>query len=375
MFCGDGFGNGGPFCQPGLCGLIPCRRKERGGLEIATVFSNAVFAAITGVSIASAAVFGKISLSEMLKAGYEKRFALGVVAGSSVLGMLIPPSVLLIIYGVISEQAIGRLFIAGVIPGLLLTVVYSLGVFLMVTYKPRLIMTRAGLDAKGTQKKIDLGQFAGAFFNCWGIVALITITLGSIWGGYCTTAEAGAVGAFGALVLGLGKRRINLSNFWKVLLETGITTSGIFFLLIAAQMYSRMLAISGLAQWSSEWVISLQVSPIVIILMFLLIFSIMGCFIDSVSIMLLTLPLMLPVVQKLGYDLIWFGIVSTLVIEMGLVTPPFGMVVFAMKAALGGEARIEEIFQGSYPFLFMLAIAVAIIVLFPSLSTWLPSLM
>ena len=375
MFCGDGFGNGGPFCQPGLCGLIPCRRKERGGLEIATVFSNAVFAAITGVSIASAAVFGKISLPEMLKAGYEKRFALGVVAGSSILGMLIPPSVLLVIYGVISEQAIGRLFVAGIIPGLLLTAVYSLGIFFMVTYKPRLIMTRAGLHAKEVQKRIGIGQFAGAFLRCWGIVALIIITLGSIWGGYCTPTEAGAVGAFVALVLGLGKRRINLSSFWKVLLETGITTSAIFYLLIAAQMYSRMLAISGLVQWSSEWVVSLQVPPIVVIFMFLLIFLIMGCFIDSTSIMLLTLPLMLPIVQKLGYDLIWFGIVSTVVIEMGLITPPFGMVVFAMKAALGEKVRIEEIFQGSYPFLFMLAITVFILIFFPSLSTWLPSLM
>ncbi|MBM4333568.1 MAG: TRAP transporter large permease [Deltaproteobacteria bacterium] len=350
-------------------------RRIRGGLGVATVFSNAVFAAITGVSVASAAVFSKISLPEMLKAGYEKKFALGVVAGSSVLGMLIPPSVLFVIYGVISEQAIGRLFMAGVLPGLVLTAVYSFGIYIMVSRRPRLIMSQEALDGRKTWEKIGMGQFVRAFFNCWGVVLLIIVTLGSIWFGFCTPTEAGAVGAFGALVLGLGKRQMNLPKFWRVLMDTGITTSGIFFLLIAAQMYSRMLAISGLAQWSSEWVISLQVSPIVIILMFLLIFFIMGCFIDSVSIMLLTLPLMLPIVQKLGYDLIWFGIVSTVVIEMGLVTPPFGMVVFAMKAALGEEARIEEIFQGSYPFLFMLIVTIAILIFFPGLSTWLPSLM
>jgi C4-dicarboxylate transporter DctM subunit len=350
-------------------------RKIRGGLGIATVFSNAVFAAITGVSVASAAVFSKISLPEMLKAGYEKKFALGVVAGSSVLGMLIPPSVLLVIYGVISEQAIGRLFIAGIIPGLLLTAVYSIGIFLMVWKKPQLIMTPAGWETAEAHERVSLGRFIKTFFKCWGIVALIFVTLGSIWAGFCTPTEAGAVGAFGALVLGLGKRQISLSSFWMVLLETGITTSGIFFLLISAQMYSRMLAISGLVQWTSEFIIGMKVAPIMIILLFMVIFFIMGCFIDSASIMLLTLPLMLPIVEKLGYDLIWFGIVSVVVIEMGIITPPFGLVVFAMKAALGEEARIEDIFRGSYPFLLMMAVAIFFLILFPPLSTWLPGLM
>jgi C4-dicarboxylate transporter DctM subunit len=350
-------------------------RRMRGGLGIATVFSNAVFAAITGVSIASAAVFSKISLPEMLKHGYEKRFALGVVAGSSVLGMLIPPSVLLVIYGVISEQAIGRLFIAGILPGLVLTAIYALGISFMVWRRPQLIMTREALDAIELKKRITFRQFASTAFRCWGIVALILVTLGSIWAGFATPTEAGAIGAFGALVLGLGKRQINLSKLWTVLTETGITTSGIFFLLISAQMYSRMLAISGLVQWTSELVISLKVAPLFVIFLFLVIFFIMGCFIDSASIMLLTLPLMLPIVQKLGYDLIWFGIVSVVVIEMGIITPPFGLVVFAMKAALGDEARIEDIFRGSYPFLVMMAIAIAFFVAFPSLSTWLPSLM
>ena len=163
----------------------------------------------------------------------------------------------------------------------------------MVTRKPKLIMTRGALDAWKTREKIRRGQFAKALFNCWGVVLLILVTLGGIWGGFCTPTEAGAVGAFGALVLGLGKGKINPSKFWRVLKDTGITTSGIFFLLIAAQMYSRMLAISGLVQWTSELIIGLKIPPILVILMFLVIFLIMGCFIDSASIMLLTLPLML----------------------------------------------------------------------------------
>jgi len=346
-------------------------RRIRGGLGVATVFANAVFAAI---SVASAAVFSKVSLPEMIKHGYNKKFALGVVAGSSVLGMLIPPSVLFVIYGIVSEQAIGRLLIAGILPGLVLTAIYSVGIVVMVRRKPELVL------AEGTQRwkrppALPTREYLRAFSKCWGIVALILVTLGGMWGGAFTPTEAGAVGAFGALILGLAKRKIGGASFWGVLLETGITTAGIFFLLISAQMYSRMLALSGLIDWTSKYVISLQWPPIAVIFMFIVIWLILGCLIDSASIMLLTLPLMLPIIKTLGYDLIWFGVLSVIVIEMGLLTPPFGMVVFAMKSALGGEAKIEEIFQGSYPFLWMMVLATLIIIIFPGLSTWLPSLM
>jgi len=349
-------------------------RRIRGGLGVATVFANAVFAAITGVSVASAAVFSKVSLPEMLKHGYSKKFALGVVAGSSVLGMLIPPSVLFVIYGIVSEQAIGRLLIAGILPGLVLTAIYSVGIVVMVRRKPELVL------AEGTQgwkrlPALPTREYLRAFSKCWGIVALILVTLGGMWGGAFTPTEAGAVGAFGALILGFAKRKIGVSSFWGVLLEAGITTAGIFFLLISAQMYSRMLALSGLIDWTSKYVISLQWPPIAVIFMFIIIWLFLGCLIDSASIMLLTLPLMLPIIKTLGYDLIWFGVLSVIVIEMGLLTPPFGMVVFAMKSALGGEAKIEEIFQGSYPFLWMMVLATLIIIIFPGLSTWLPSLM
>jgi C4-dicarboxylate transporter, DctM subunit len=349
-------------------------RRIRGGLGVATVFANAVFAAITGVSVASAAVFSKVSLPEMLKHGYNKKFALGVVAGSSVLGMLIPPSILFVIYGVISEEAIGRLLIAGILPGLVLTAIYSVGITIMVRRKPELVLAEGG---RGEMRlpPLPAREYLRALSGCWGIVLLILITLGGIWGGFFTPTEAGAVGAFGALVLGLAKRKVSLASFWEVLLETGITTAGIFFLLISAQMYSRMLALSGLVEWSSKFVISLNFPPLAVILMFIIVWLILGCLIDSASIMLLTLPLMIPIVKELGFSLIWFGVVSVIVIEMGLLTPPFGMVVFAMKSALGGEAKIEEIFQGSYPFLLMMVLATIIVIAFPVLSTWLPSLM
>lgn len=352
-------------------------RGTRGGLGIATVLANAVFAAITGVSVASAAIFSKIALPEMLRHGYEKKFALGVVAGSSVLGMLIPPSVLFVIYGVLSEEAIGRLLIAGVLPGLLMTGIYSAGIKFMIWRRPSIIKPLDGMDESTAfaGKGGGLTAIVKTFSQTWGIIVLIFLSLGGIWLGFFTPTEAGAVGAFGALLLGVAKRQMNASKLWRVLFEAGITTSGVFFLLISAQVYSRMIAISGLVEWTSNTMKVLPVPPVVILILFLVIFLILGCLMDSASIMLLTLPLMLPVVKSLGFDLIWFGVVSVIVIEMGILTPPFGMVVFAMKVALGDEVRTEEIFQGSYPFLWMMALTTVIVILFPKLSTWLPSLM
>ena len=352
-------------------------RGTRGGLGISTVLANAVFAAITGVSIASAAIFSKIALPEMLRHGYEKKFALGVVAGSSVLGMLIPPSVLFVIYGVLSEEAIGRLLMAGVLPGLVMTGIYSAGIKFMIWRRPSIIKPQAGMDesAAFAGKGGGLMAIVKIFAQTWGIIVLIFLSLGGIWLGFFTPTEAGAVGAFGTLLLGVAKRQLNASKLWRVLFEAGITTSGVFFLLISAQVYSRMIAISGLVEWTANTMKALPVPPIVILILFLVIFLILGCLMDSASIMLLTLPLMLPVVKSLGFDLIWFGVVSVIVIEMGILTPPFGMIVFAMKASLGDEVRTEEIFQGSYPFLWMMALTVVIVILFPKLSTWLPSLM
>jgi tripartite ATP-independent transporter DctM subunit len=309
----------------------------------------------------------------MLRHGYDKKFALGVVAGSSVLGMLIPPSVLFVIYGVLSEEAIGRLLIAGILPGLMLTAIYSLGISFMVWRRPQLI--QSAREKESVTRESGVRGVLNALGKCWGIVVLVIVSLGGIWMGFFTPTEAGAVGAFGALLLGFAKKQINKNSFWKVLYDTGITTAGVFFLLISAQVYSRMIALSGLVNWMSVTMKSLPIHPMGIIVVFLIIFLILGCLMDSASIMLLTLPLMLPIVKGLGFDLIWFGVVSVVVIEMGILTPPFGMVVFAMKAALGDEVRVEEIFQGSYPFLWMMAFFVVILMIFPKLSTWLPSLM
>ncbi len=344
--------------------------RVRGGIGIATVFANAVFAAITGVSVASAAVFSKIALPEMERLQYDRKFSLGIVAGSAILGMLIPPSVLMIVYGVLTEQAIGRLFIAGILPGLVVTAVLSLGIWTMVLVKPRL-----GGNPDEV-RRLDVRTIARALAAPWAVIALVILVMGGIWGGFFTPTEAGAVGAGGGFLLILIKRKkLALRGLWQVLLDGGQTTASIFLLLICAQMYSRMLTMSGLAGGVTQWVSALPIPPMFIIFGFIVVFLLLGCIIDSTSIILLTIPLMHPIALKLGYDPLWFTIVSIVSIEIGLLTPPFGMVVFAMRSAIGETVQVEEIFAGALPFILMLGLALGVIIAFPRLSTWLPSLM
>jgi C4-dicarboxylate transporter, DctM subunit len=343
-------------------------RKIPGGLAIATVASNAIFAAITGVSIASAAVFSKIALPEMRKLGYDHRFTLGTIAGSSVLGFLIPPSVLLIVYGIFARESIGKLFMAGVIPGLLLSVVYSLGIIAMVKFRPAL----AGGKVI-EHEKISGVEIISSLLNTWGAMGLVVLVLGGIYGGFLTPTEAGAIGAIGAFILATIKKNISKQSLTYALHEAGLITASFFLLFIGAQMYSRMLAVTGLVSMITDAMVALPLSPLIILILIFIVYIILGAFIDSISIMILTLPIMIPVVQAFGFDLIWFGIVSTIAVEMGLLTPPFGMVIFVMKSTIGKEVAIEDIFMGIVPFLLMMILTLAILVAFPVLCTWLPS--
>ncbi len=347
-------------------------RRIRGGLGIATVVANAIFAAITGVSIASAAVFTKIAVPEMTRLGYNKRFAVGTVAGSSVLGMLIPPSILMIVYGMLAEVSIGKLFVAGIIPGILLSVLFILCIVVLVRIKPDII--------QGHEDKIDYNDnVLKKVAKTWSIMALVVITLGGIWAGFFTPTEAGGVGAFGAFLLVIIKGKFKIRLLWDTFLEAGITTGSILFLLISAQMYSRMLAISGVIGIMGDYVTSLQVAPMAIIVVFMLIMIVLGCILDSTSILLLTMPLMCPIVSAFGMDLIWFGIVAIVAIETGLLTPPFGLSVYTIKSALSDVGDrgmgVEEIFRGSFPFLIVMFISLIILLAFPVLSTFLVNLM
>jgi tripartite ATP-independent transporter DctM subunit len=233
--------------------------RVRGGLGIATVFANAVFASITGVSVASAAVFSKIAIPEMQRLNYDRKFSLGIVASSAILGMLIPPSVLMIVYGVLTEQAIGRLFIAGVLPGLVVMAVLSIGIWAMVLVKPRL----GGRQVEA--RRLDLRTLVRVATAPWAVVALVVLVMGGIWGGFFTPTEAGAVGAAGGfLLIFINRQRLTLHGLWKILLDAGQTTASIFLLLICAQMYSRVLTMSGLAGNATAWVTALAIPPLFI---------------------------------------------------------------------------------------------------------------
>ena len=346
-------------------------RKVKGGLAIATVFANAIFAAITGVSIASAAVFTKIALPPMKRLGYDKKFAVGTIAGSSVLGMLIPPSLLMIVYGMLAEVSIGKLFVAGVLPGIMMALIYIIGISVMVKVKPALIQQPR---EEGAEDSYEESSRLKAIIKPWPMVLLIVVTLGGIWGGFFTPIEAGGVGAFGALILVICKRKFTLKAMWDTLLETGITTGSVLFLLISAQMYSRMLAMTGVVSMVGKAVTELPLPHMAIIVIFILVWVALGCILDSTSILLLTIPLMVPIVRSFGMDLVWFGIVGIVAIETGLLTPPFGMSVYTIKSSMkasegGDEMTLVDIFAGSMPFLLMMFLCIALMLVFPGIVT------
>lgn len=337
-------------------------KRVAGGLGIATVAANAVFAAITGISIASAAVFTRIAVPEMRRAGYTPRFAVGVVAGSSVLGMLLPPSLLLILYAVLAEESIGRLFIAGILPGILLAVVYSILIAFMAVYNKRWV---------GDVSKVDLPPLSRreVLVKLLPTTILIIIVLGGIYGGIFTPTEAGAVGALGAIIIAAIRGRLPWRKLWKITVETGQISAAVLFLIIAASMYSRMLALTGVPQAMTNWLTGGNLGITVFIIGILLIAIVLGTILDSSSIMLILVPLALPVLTTFGVDLIWFGILITVAIEIGLLTPPLGLSVYVIHATLRDRTvSMNDVFMGTLPFALVMLAVLAILFLFPWFS-------
>ena len=336
-------------------------RKVRGGLGIATVAANAVFAAITGSSIASAAVFTRVAVPEMMSQGYTARFSVGVVAGSSVLGMLIPPSLLLIVYGFLAEQSVGVLFIAAVIPGLILSFSFALLILAMATWRPQWVG-----DVVEKERVDQEETVSSAFLKLFPIIALVVLVIGGIYGGIFTPTEAGAAGAFGALVVGLLKRKLNWKKLWSVLLETGHITVSILFLILAANIYSRMLALSGLPQQMGDLFGGSFFSFIII---YVIILILLGMILDSISIMLIILPLALPVLSQFGGDPIWFGIVTVVAVEIGLLTPPLGITCYVVKSTLNDDRiSLNQIFLGAMPFALIMLLVTILLIAIPDLS-------
>ena len=345
-------------------------RRLPGRLAIATIAGNTVFAAVTGVSIAAAAAFSRIAYPEMRKLGYKQTFALGAVAGSACLGMLIPPSVLLIVWAILTEMSVGALFIAGIIPGVVLALLFSAYVIISAIRNPEIAPVVADDLVELTPTEIRSETIGGL-----GILGLIILVIGGIWTGVFTPTEAAGFGAIGALLIGVIKG-MRGKEILAAIFQAGKTTAPIMFLLITAQMYSRLLAIGGAVNYIKALFLGMGVDPFMIIGLMVVIWILLGMLIDSVSIILLTVPIFAPIAVILGIDPLAFAIFGILVIEAGLLTPPFGLLVYTVKGAVPDPtATLSKIFIGSFPYCVLILVAAFIVLLFPQLANWLPAIM
>jgi len=350
-------------------------KRIPGRLAVATLLGNAIFSFVTGVSIASAAAFSRIAYPEMKRCGYHRGFALGTVAGSSCLGMLIPPSVLMIVWGLLTERSIGQIFLAGVLPGLLLVslfIVYVLGVAILRPAMVGLGADRVPADDE-PDRTADPGQVWGSAI---GIILVIVAVLGGIWFGVFTPTEGAGAGAFIGLIMAIAKG-LRGREIVDAILSVGRTSAPILLLLVAASLYSRTLAMTGVSTGIQDLFLGTDMLPWMILATMVGVWFVLGMVIDSISIMLLTLTIFEPIAVSLGYDPIAFAIIGIIAIEAGLLTPPFGLLVYTVKAAIREEddsVSIVEIFRSAAPYWLVMLTCMIAIVAYPQIATFLPGL-
>ncbi|HHU82234.1 MAG TPA: TRAP transporter large permease [Firmicutes bacterium] len=338
-----------------------------GGLAVATQATCALFGAVCGSNTATAATIGAIALPEMRKYNYNDSLSTASVAAGGALGVLIPPSVIFIVYGIATEQSIGRLFLAGILPGILLMFLYMLTIYLWTARRPEL-----GPPGPRASWREWLTALRGGLLE---VMMIFTVSLGGLITGWFTPTEAGAVGAAGVLLVSLVERKLSWNSFLKSLADTTRTSAMIMLLVAGAVVFGRFIALSRLPFAMAGWAGSLAMPPFVIILIILFIYLILGCFIDALALILLTIPIFYPVVVGiLGYDPIWFGVIIVLVVAMGVITPPVGMNVYIIKG-VAKDIPLEVIFRGIWPFLTALAVCFLLLIAFPQIATFLPSLL
>jgi C4-dicarboxylate transporter DctM subunit len=352
-----------------------------GRLAIATIIGNALFSFVTGVSIASAAAFSRIAYPEMKRYGYHKGFALGTVAGSSCLGMLIPPSVLMIVWGILTEQSIGRIFAAGIFPGLLLAFLFILYVLVIAILRPATVgigtravemSTNVNADQAGDEDDVSTIQF---LISLAGITTVIVAVLGGIWFGIFTPTEGAGAGALIGLALGIIKG-MRLRDIIDSILLVGRTSAPILLLLVTASLYSRTLAMTGLANAIEGVFLGGGMEPWMIVSVMVMIWFALGMIIDSISIMLLTAAIFAPIAVKIGYDPIAFAIIGIIAIEAGLLTPPFGLLVYTVKSSIqeiDPDMNVMVIFKSATPYWIIMLLGMVLIINFPQIATYLPN--
>jgi len=339
--------------------------RVRGGLLHANIAACAIFAAVTGSSVATSATIGTMALPEMEKRGYDTKLSLGSIAAGGTLGILIPPSTCLIIYGVIVEESIGELFIAGILPGFMLAALFMLYIWTRVKIKP---------DLAPASEPLGFVDVAKRLLRMWPIFVIIVVILGGIYGGIMTPTEAAAVGACIALVNAIVSRKMSFATLQKVLLDTVKTTTQLLFIMIGASLIAGTLGLLRVPELMADWIISLGIPAVVVMMFIYLMYMILGCFIDTVSMIVMTLPVIFPLIVSLGYDPIWFGIIITILVEMAMITPPVGLNVYVIHG-LRPKQPIANVFLGSLPFFLIMLLSIAILTAFPVIATWLPSTM
>jgi len=355
-------------------------KRIPGRLAVATLLGNAIFSFVTGVSIASAAAFSRIAYPEMKRFDYHRGFALGAIAGSSCLGMLIPPSVLMIVWGLLTERSIGQIFLAGILPGLLLLSLFVTYVLTTAIFRPSLVgdgkeKTAGQPELKNSTETTDTSPLQ-VWGSALGILLVVMSVLGGIWFGIFTPTEAAGAGAFISLVMALAKG-MRYRGIIDAILSVGRTSAPILLLLVAASLYSRTLAMTGVSNAIQGLFLGTEMLPWMILALMVGIWFVLGMVIDSISIMLLTVTIFEPIAVSLGYDPIAFAIIGIIAIEAGLLTPPFGLLVYTVKAAIQDEddgISIMQIFRSSTPYWFVMLFGMIAIVNFPQIATYLPSL-
>jgi len=331
---------------------------------MATCLACAAFAAITGSSIAGAVTMGKVALPEMKRYKYDDKLATGCVASAGTLAILIPPSLGFILYGILTEQSIGVLFMAGILPGILLTILFIVTIMIITARHPN-------LGPSGP--KTSLKEKVVSLKNTWPMVVLFLLVIGGIYMGIFTPTEAGAVGAFGAIVITLASRRLTTKNLLDSLRETAVTTAMVMLLFIGAFLFMRFLAISKLPFLLGGLVAGLTLSKYVILAAIIVLYIILGMFLDIMSAIMLTVPILYPAIIAMGFDPIWYGVIMVLVMEMGLVTPPVGLTVFALAGVT--DVPTGTVFRGILPFVIAMIVCVVLLTVFPEIALFIPSLM
>jgi len=341
--------------------------RLHGGLAMATTLASAAFGAACGSTVVNAAVFTRIAMPEMTRFGYDKRLSAGCIAASGTLASLIPPSILMIVYAVITDQSVGRLLIAGFLPGLLSAAIYMIGIYVRVRRNPAL--------APIPDIQISWSERFRSLYGVWGVVFLFTLVIGGIYGGLFTPTYAGAVGAFGAFVIVIAKRRFDKRTILETFKDAGVTTSVIFIIVIGGILFARFLTYTGLVVNVSDFLLALELPKYLYLLSFAIIYIILGMLIDPIAIMVMTLPVMFPVMVGAGFDPTWLGVISIKLAEISLITPPVGLNVYVVRSSSPVPLSLEDVFAGVFPFLLLDFLTLGLLIAFPEIVLVLPNLM